>query len=342
MNLLLRCLVAVLKFFKKLLLANPRLKTLLYDLHNRAEFGNLYEHEKMLADRVRVDTYQRAIRKHVHPGDVILDLGTGTGILAFFAAQQNPEKVFAVDHSEFIGVAEQIARHNNFANIEFVRSNSRNFDPGVKLDLVIHEQMGDYLFNENMLQNLLDLKKRLLKPGGRILPGGFELYLEPVHLVDGFNVPFIWENEISGVDFRFLKDYYETLEKFKPADYRQEWLDADAVKYLLCKPEPVLRFDLNEMDSENEIPHKLTISKHIEVPGVLDGFCLYFRAIFDDEIDFDTSPVNRATHWGNCCFRIESRKCAAGEDIEYTLTLADLLDIRTWSVSTPRFAGKRP
>jgi len=337
MNFFRKCLIAVLRYFKKLLVANPKLRVLLYDLYNKEEFGNLYEHEKMLADSVRIENYKRAIQRQVRPGDIVLDLGTGTGILSFFAAQQRPEKIFAIDHSEFIGIAKKIAEQNNFENIEFVKTNSRNFNPDLRFDIIIHEQIGDYLFNENMIQNLLDLKQRLLKPGGMIIPGKFELFLEPACLVDSFRTPFIWENRLHGVDFSFLKDQQEILGAFKPAVYKQEWLEAGAVKHFLCEPRPVLSFDLNTLKSETEIPHAIEISKQVARPGALDSFCLFFKVVFDEEIQFDTSPFSANTHWGNCFFRMESRECAAGDVINCNLTMQDLLDIKTWAVSLNGF-----
>lgn len=331
MNIVRASFLLLLKFLRKLLASSPRLRALLYDMRNKDEFGNLYEHEKMLADSVRIDHYRKAIEKYVGSEDVILDLGTGTGILSFFAARQNPKKIYAIDHSDFIDVARCIATHNNIVNIEFEQCNSRNFNPGVKFDVIIHEQMGDYLFNENMVQNLLDLKCRLLKPEGKIIPGKFELYLEPASLAETFNVPFIWDNHNHDIDFGFLKNL-KILEDYKPAEYVQQWLEANAVKCFTCTAEPVLSFDLNELYSEKAIPHSIEISKKIRTQSSIDGFCLFFKAIFDDEINFDTSPLSTNTHWGNCFFRIESRTHAVGEIINYQLTMPDLLNIKTWSV----------
>jgi protein arginine N-methyltransferase 1 len=337
MNFIKTYLIAALSLIRKTLSSNKRLRNLLYEIRNRDEFSDLYEHEKMLADKTRVETYKKAIEKNISEGDIVLDLGTGTGILSFFAAKNKPKKVYAIDHSDFIDVAKEIAKKNNFENIEFIKATSRKFNPDVKFDVIIHEQMGDYLFNENMIFNLLDLKKRLLKPKGEILPGKFELYLEPVDLNDEFNVPFLWENKVHGIDFTFLEKHYETLEKFKPADYRQEWIEATAVKQFLCMPEPVLSFDLNTMNSEKEIPRAIEIEKQVIESGMFDGFCLYFKAIFDNEINLNTSPLSEYTHWGNCLFRIETRACSGGEKIRYKFSMPNLLDIRTWRVSVQRF-----
>ena len=39
----------------------------------------------MLSDRVRMDAFEKAISSVVSPGDHVLDLGAGTGILGFLA-----------------------------------------------------------------------------------------------------------------------------------------------------------------------------------------------------------------------------------------------------------------
>jgi len=321
---------------RKMVSLSPQLQKFIYEIINRQEFGNLYEHEKMLADTKRIETYKRAIDKHISSDDVVLDLGTGTGILSFFASKNEAKKIYAIDHSDFIKIAQEVAKQNNFENIEFFQVNSRDFNPEIKFDVIIHEQMGDYLFNENMIANLLDLKKRLLKAGGKILPGKFEFYVEPVDLHEEFNVPFIWENELYGIDFSFLKTQHEALDEFIEVDYKQEWIDAASVKEFLCEPEPVLSFDLMGLNSEGDIPRSIEVEKDIIKKGMLDGFCMYFKAIFDEEITLDTSPKSEYTHWGNCMFRIETRTCNGNEKIKFTISFPDLLDIRTWSVSKIR------
>jgi type I protein arginine methyltransferase len=148
---------------KDFLKSNERFRTVLYDSNNKKDFSDIYIHERMIADKTRINSYHDAIKRYIKPGDIVVDLGTGTGILSFMSAQQNPEKIYAIDHSDFINVSRKIAKYNNINNITFVQINSRDFKPTEKSDIILHEQLGNALFDENMIENILDLKKRILK-----------------------------------------------------------------------------------------------------------------------------------------------------------------------------------
>ena len=50
-------------------------------------------HRGMLADLDRVNAFRAALSEAVHPGDVVLDIGTGTGLLALFAIQFGASRV---------------------------------------------------------------------------------------------------------------------------------------------------------------------------------------------------------------------------------------------------------
>jgi len=62
-------------------------RSVLQDTNNRLQFSNLLLHEQMIADKVRLDFYDAGIKRYIMPGDTVVDLGTGTGILSFLAAQ---------------------------------------------------------------------------------------------------------------------------------------------------------------------------------------------------------------------------------------------------------------
>ena len=56
----------------------------------------------MLEDRKRTGSYYEAVMKNAHlfDGRVVLDVGTGSGILALFAAKAGASKVYAIEATD--------------------------------------------------------------------------------------------------------------------------------------------------------------------------------------------------------------------------------------------------
>jgi protein arginine N-methyltransferase 1 len=331
MKLIEGALVSAVEGAKKLAKASPRATAYLYDLMNRQVFTDLSWHERMLADRVRIEAYRKGIAGSVKRGDVVIDLGTGTGILAAMAAQAGARQVYAVDHSDLIEVAREIAQHNGLTNITFVSQNSRDFQPPEPADVLLHEQLGPAIFGENMIMNLLDLKRRALKPGGRIVPAVFDLYIEPVALKDEYRIPKLWEIEDLGIDLRFL-EHHGPLQKFLGKFHGIRPVKNFEVDHLLCEPAPILSIDMNTLTGEQDVPRRHTVIKPAVRAGNLDGFCIYFRGRFDTGTSFDTAPGSPQTNWENIIIRKPRSSVSEGQRLSYGLDLQDIEKPRTWEV----------
>ncbi len=315
---------------KQSLKSNDRLRSLIYDESNIAQFADLDYQEAMLADKVRLDAYHEAIRRTVKPGDVVIDLGTGTGILAMFAARSGARKVYALEHGEVIEIAKQVASHNKLTNIEFVRKNSRDFKAPELADLVIHEQIGSYLFDENMVENLLDIKARMLKPGGKILPAKFQFFVEPISLRDDHRVPYCWESQIKGIDYSCLKNE-STDRKYRQGSGRR-FMQTGSIDRYACEPAPLFEFDLNDMISGNTIPTSYKVQKAVVRDGRVDGLSVFFRVIFDEELSFDNALDSRNTSWTNPLFRIPARDVRQGDRLTLSIDMSNILDYTTWKM----------
>ncbi len=303
----------------------------IYDLTNETNFSGLSEHEEMLNDQVRVEAYHEGIRRNVKHGDVVLDLGTGSGLLAFMASRGGAKKVYAVEHSDFIEVAREIASHNRITNIEFVQANSREFTPPEPIDVILHEQMGDELFNENMLENILDLRDRVLAPEGRILPARFSLFVEPVCFRDEMRVRRFWNTALpDGIDLRPL-ERSPTAARFDTGRTEQLWVRPGSVKCTLGPPSPILELDLHTLESVESVPLDHVVAREATENAIVDGWCVWFEARFDDHTGLSTSPLEPVTSWGNRMFRLDE-EIPVGDTLRCHVNLGQLAEPATWSV----------
>ena len=305
--------------------------SLVYDNMNEANFAGISHHEEMLSDQVRVNAYHCGIQRSVSPGDVVLDLGTGTGLLAFMASRAGAAKVYAVEHSDFIDVAREIGRQNGFTNIEFVQANSREFTPPEPIDVILHEQMGDELFNENMLENVLDLRDRVLAATGRILPAKFRLFMEPVSFRPDMRVRRFHNIELpDGIDLSAMESSI-AMAPYDTDRFGQFWARPGAVAETIGTPEPVLEFDLATLESPNALPRHHEFQRVSTIDSIVDGVCVWFEAIFDDSTTLTTSPLAPNTSWGNRMYRLD-REVAQGETLSIRVNMEHLVDASTWSV----------
>lgn len=298
---------------------------------NKGYFADLHSQERMLADQERMAFFYEAINRKIQPGDRVIDLGTGTGILAAFASRAGAEQVYAVDHSSIINHARMLAAVNGIENVDFEDVHSTKLYLDEKVDVILHEQIGDFLFDEAMVPNVCDLRDRLLKPGGMILPAQFELFCEPITVRDERRVPFIWElKDVHGFDYSFL-------EASRPGDgeyYGFGSCDLGIVKNFLGKPTPIMEVDLHTV-VEDEMPLSVTLKRTVRSKGLLDGLVVYMRAKVDDDLVLNSSPLDpkRAPHWGYRILRLDQKEVEIGDVLEVTLSVEDWANPESWQWS---------
>jgi predicted RNA methylase len=146
-----------------------------------------------LIDRRRTLAFSRAIRNVVCRGNVVADLGSGSGIMALFAAKAGAKKVFAVEHDEKNAKwLEKTFSDNGYGNvIEVVQADARKVILPQKADVIICEMIATGLIEELQIpvmnQALLSAKKST-----RVVLETFENYIEAVDIKDrfyGFRLP---------------------------------------------------------------------------------------------------------------------------------------------------------
>ena len=81
-------------------------------------YGYLYHQKDMLEDYKRTTGYFKACmnNRRCFQDKVVLDVGTGSGILAIFAAKAGAKKVYAVEATDMAKMAKQLVDHNGLGD----------------------------------------------------------------------------------------------------------------------------------------------------------------------------------------------------------------------------------
>jgi predicted RNA methylase len=120
----------------------------------------LQYHIPMLLDQHRMDAFQKAIATVVKPGMHVLDLGAGTGVLSFFAAQHGA-RVTAVEREPIVLATAQASLADTSSHkINLVHADARDYVPTEPVDLVICEMMHVGQLRERQIEVITGFKER--------------------------------------------------------------------------------------------------------------------------------------------------------------------------------------
>jgi type I protein arginine methyltransferase len=247
-------------------------------------YDNIRPHLDMLKDKVRTEAYRDAIVQVVRPGDRVLDFGCGTGVLSIFAERAGADHVYALDRSSMLRAARLIFEENGCKRIEPVFGQGELVELPSPVDVIVSEWMGHFLFAERMLEPLLRLRDRFLRPGGRMIPSQCSLHAALVVAPSYFEDLSFLCTRPYGIDFAAIGD----------------WPMSD-VQLLRMRPDDLLpettclgRLDLATV---TETPRLLSSSITSGVDATVYGVCGWFEAQLAPDVCLSTSPFTAPTHW---------------------------------------------
>ena len=247
-------------------------------------YGTIRAHLEMLRDSVRTDAYRRAIQEVIKPGDRVLDFGTGTGVLSIFAERAGAGKVYALDRSRMLPTAAEIFAKNGCKNIETIYAEGDTAELPGQVDVIVSEWMGHFLFAERMLEPLITLRDKFLRPGGLVIPQYCSLHLGLVITDTAYEELSFLRTHPYGIDFSPVAEWPFTevgVQRLTPAD-----LLADTV----C----LGGFSLTTV---RETPRLLSGTIAPKQDTVVYGMCGWFEAQLSPNITLSTSPFAPTTHW---------------------------------------------
>ena len=269
-----------------------------------------HHYEAMLADAPRMQAYRRAIEAAVRPGDVVADLGTGSGVLALMAVQAGASRVHAIDRrSRSLWIAERIIRANGAEKkIELIEADVRELELAEPVDLIVNELIGDFGTDEDIFDSVARFASANLAPEGRIVPEELQTYLVPVQYGDEFRG--VWRRDLHGLDLRAGNDL--------PSKPEAELYGLRTKPLELAAPQRVedIRFDRNmgERDEVHDVEFEITSA------ATLQGFVGYFDATLSAGIHLSNYPCYPTCHWRNWHWPVSPAiEASVGQRIEARL-----------------------
>ncbi|KPP60898.1 protein arginine N-methyltransferase 1-like [Scleropages formosus] len=297
-----------------------------YYFDSYAHFGI---HEEMLKDEVRTLTYRNSMfhNKHLFKDKVVLDVGSGTGILCMFAAKAGAKKVIGIDCSNISDYAVKIVKANKLDHIiTIIKGKVEEVElPVEKVDIIISEWMGYCLFYESMLNTVIFARDKWLKPNGLIFPDRATLYITAIEDRQYKDYKIHWWENVHGFDMSCIKE----------VAIQEPLVDVVDPKQLVstsCLIKEVDMYTVKLDDLSFSSPFCLQVKRNDYVHALVTYFnieftCCHKRTGFSTVGDYCDSPLlagpeSPYTHWKQTVFYLDDYLTVkTGEEIFGTMSL---------------------
>ena len=278
----------------------------------------------MIADSPRMNAYAQALRQAVQPGSVVLDIGTGTGIMALLACQLGARRVYAIEPDDIIQVAREIAAANGCADrIEFLQNLSAQVSLPERADVVISDLRSVLPLFALHLPSIVDARRRFLAPGGTLIPLRDTLWaavVEAPEIYSQHTAP--WDGHRYGLNMeaarRMATNAWQKA-RMKP-------------QQLLVQPQCWATLDYTVLEGPDA---SAQITWTAARPGIGHGFIVWFDALLTEGVCLSNAPGAPEVIYGSAFFPWSTPVAiASGDSVSLTLQAHLVGKDYVWSWAT--------
>ncbi|MET9789278.1 50S ribosomal protein L11 methyltransferase [Streptomyces canus] len=247
-------------------------------------------HFAMLNDTDRNDDLVAALRGSIPAGASVLDIGSGSGLLAMAAARAGAGKVITCEMNPLLAeVARQVVdAHGLSDTITVIGKPSTalrvGHDLDDRVDVLVSEIVDCGLIGEGLLPSVRHAREHLLAPGGIMLPSAARLY---GRLVSSEAVQRLNQVTTAGGFDVSLMNVLATRRHFPVR--LSTWPHR-----MLSEAAQVLEFDLASGDLE---PGERVISLPATADGEAQALVVWFELDMGDRITLRNSVEDTRSHW---------------------------------------------
>lgn len=280
-------------------------------------FSDPAEQAAMVLDRVRIDAYARAIAAVVRPGDVVLDVGSGSGVLALLAAKAGARKVYAVERTGVIELVRLHAQANGFGDVvEPIHADLADLTTLPERPRVVLAELLGHFAPAEQAHRAYRLARRLAAEGAVLIPGGYRIMFAAAR------PPRLEE------DLAELADIHGLRLDALVARLRSRVAITRLAPHDLVGPEVGGPF----YQSDAELPTVFTGTAPVDVDGPVTAIAASFVATLAPGIELSSAVGAAATHWVQTMFPLDPPLPAkAGDTLAIELWPRITSDRGTWA-----------
>lgn len=267
---------------------------------------------RMAGDESRTDAYARAIARVVKPGDVVVDIGAGTGILSLLAARAGAKTVHAIEPNAAIHLLRDLAKASGLAERIVIHPvPSFEVELTERADVVVCDLRGAFPLFGDALPAIRDARARFLRPGGALIAERDRLF---VAFVESFP---LWRRLEQG--WRVLEQRGFSGDAVRTSVLNSVWHDASdplAINDVLCPSAAWAEVDY--ASSEADLIEGKVASTVVR-RGTVHGVAIWFEAIVHGDISYASGPGSRSVYANTFLPLSEPVPVEAGDEARITL-----------------------
>ncbi|KAG2188966.1 hypothetical protein INT44_004108, partial [Umbelopsis vinacea] len=333
-------------------------------------YAQLQHQQNMLQDTVRTSTYRSAILlngPNCFKDKLVMDVGAGSGVLSYFAAQAGASKVYAVEASDMarkmkklVDAASEPLSRNGFMKdkIEVINAKIEQPDlPIPKVDTIVSEPIGVLLFHERMLESFIHARDTYLKPGGALFPSKGVIFLAP------FTDAGLWTETIGKARFWQQDSFYGIDLNSLYQDAKDEMFGMPVVGHfdpqsLLSAPTAFDGYDVDFSTVSVKELQDMTIPFRwvSNYTGIMHGVAGWFDLLFapppyntnnaqedlnapSTVVEMSTGPAAERTHWQQVRFLFKEPLAVNANQVVRGWMRCIVNDMRSYTIYVEAVVG---
>lgn len=254
-------------------------------------------HRTLIADRIRNQAFHDALARVIRPGETrVADIGAGTGLIGLMAAKLGAREVLLYEAAEVAGVADAVIRRNRARVCHLMPCHSTEMEDPPRVDVVVSETLGNYAFEENIIDTLSDARRRHLKNGGVMIPARVRQYAVPVISDRIHRELMVWDEVGLGID----------LVDAREMSLNNVYVRSFAMNELLEDGAAAKVWDSVTLGSDRKGTRRGEASWKLASAQTVYGLAYWWEADLIEGVTLSTAPDAPRTHWEQLYFPLRT------------------------------------